>query len=179
LATYQIEPTSATVRFVRQGEVEVVFLNHPGRLSLGEIAFKTFVRRKFTALFQEEFSGDGLQLGDGLRTRGKMNITQLEATNGWLALGWSLPAEDQVAGAFDDPQPGAPAKWGAGSSVNYEPVVYKNGAYETAAGAAELQWRISTCPNGAPWQGPTQRPIQKPAEFITNGRASDDGQTKP
>ena len=96
-ASYSLERTPTGTKLTRQGEVAVDFLRSGGRLNVRQITFKTFLRRKFSAIFKESIVRDGLQLGGNLEKRGKLQLARLESGNGWIALGWNLPPEEQGA----------------------------------------------------------------------------------
>jgi hypothetical protein len=96
-AKYTLQRTPTGSRLTRQGDVEVTFLRSRGQLSIRQVTFKTFMRRKFAALFKEEFVGEGLQLPGRFGDRGALKLAQMDSGNGWLALAWRLPAEEQVA----------------------------------------------------------------------------------
>lgn len=88
-ATYKVEPTATGSKLVRQGDVEVQFV---GRDKLGaqQIAFRTFLRRKFDAMFKPEFVSDGLQLKGRLEKAGKLQLSEVQSEAGWISLGWKL-----------------------------------------------------------------------------------------
>lgn len=100
-ATYSLEQTASGSKLTRQGEVEVVFLRWRGKqLGIRQIAFKTFMQKKFSALFKEEFVGEGIELpgqdgGDDV----KLNLAHMEAGNGWIGLGWNVAEVPEVQGA--------------------------------------------------------------------------------
>jgi len=88
-ATYRLEKTPTGARLVRQGDVDV---NYPGRedqrQGVREVAFKTFMRTKFDALFKPEIVGEGITLPGRWEKAGKLQLHELVAQNGWLSLGW-------------------------------------------------------------------------------------------
>ena len=78
----------------------MVFLRSRGKqLGIRQIAFKTFMQKKFAALFKEEFVGKGIELpgedGDDI----KLNLAHMEAGNGWVGLGWNVADAPEVQGA--------------------------------------------------------------------------------
>jgi len=90
-ATYKVEKTAKGSKLTRQGDVEVVFLKSTGPLSVRQVAFKTFLRKKFDAMFKPEFVGEGLKLPGQFEKTGKLSLVQMQSDAGWLALGWKLP----------------------------------------------------------------------------------------
>jgi hypothetical protein len=68
----------------RQGDVNVNF-GDAKTLSVGNVAMKTFVRKKFESLFQEKFESDGVALPGRWQMAGKMRLDQLNCG----AAGWS------------------------------------------------------------------------------------------
>ncbi|MGV3604948.1 MAG: hypothetical protein ACO1RA_00965 [Planctomycetaceae bacterium] len=97
-ATYKVEPTATGSKLVRQGDVEVLFV---GRDKLGaqQIAFRTFLRRKFEAMFKPEFVSEGLQLKGRLEKAGKLLLSDVQSEAGWISLGWKLAAKPAPAPA--------------------------------------------------------------------------------
>jgi hypothetical protein len=94
-ALYTVEKAGGGSKLVRQGDVEVTFLQRE-RLGATQVAFKTFLRRKFEALFKPEFASDGLQLKGRLARAGKLQLKELKSDEAWVVLGWEMP---QPAGA--------------------------------------------------------------------------------
>lgn len=96
-ATYTLAATGSGSRLDRQGDIEVNYLNQE-RLSLSQVAMKTFLSRKFSALFKEEIVSDGLALPGKWEQVGQLRLQQLDAANSWLTLSWSmLSTADQTA----------------------------------------------------------------------------------
>ncbi len=91
-ATYTIEKTPAGAKLTRQGEVAAEYTT-PGRQSVQQIAFKTFLRKKFDALFKQEVATEGLKLPGRWERAGKLRLDHLDADKGWLALGWLQPSD--------------------------------------------------------------------------------------
>jgi len=91
-ANYKIEKTATGSKLTRQGEVETDYVNQQ-RLGLGEIAFKTFLNRKFTALFKPEIVSDGLKVKGRWEKLGKLPLATLVADGGWIHLAWDVPAK--------------------------------------------------------------------------------------
>jgi hypothetical protein len=86
-AAYTIEPTESGFRLVRQGEVEVDYVGLQ-RLSAGQVATKTFLRRKFSSLFKPEIIGEGMQLEGRFARAGRLTPQEVRADAGWLTVGW-------------------------------------------------------------------------------------------
>lgn len=91
-ANYKIEKTANGSKLTRQGDVDTEYVNQ-GRLGVGEIAFKTFLNRKFTALFKPEIVSDGLKLKGRWEKLGKLPLVKLVADGGWLHLAWDIPSQ--------------------------------------------------------------------------------------
>lgn len=99
-ATYKVEKTPEGSRLTRQGDVNVVF-GEDRRLSVGDVAMKTFVRKKFENLFKPEFVSEGVALPGRWEQAGKMRLDQLLCDNGWIALGWYQPAAAPTIARLD------------------------------------------------------------------------------
>jgi hypothetical protein len=96
-ADYVLERQGNGSKLTRQGDVMVEYLDRE-RLSVGQVAMKTFLRKKFDALFKAEFKSDGLQLPDRLKAVGPLKLRELSADKGWLVLAWEQnSASPQVA----------------------------------------------------------------------------------
>jgi hypothetical protein len=89
-ANYTIEKAGGGSKLTRQGDVEVTYLQRD-RLGATQVAFKTFLRRKFEALFKPEMVSDGLQLKGRLAKAGKLQLKELKSDAAWLVLGWEMP----------------------------------------------------------------------------------------
>jgi hypothetical protein len=74
----------------RQGDVQVDFLEPEKIGPTQRVAYKTFLGKKFAALFKADFSSDGIELKDRLAKAGKLYLSQIQSGNGWIALGWNL-----------------------------------------------------------------------------------------
>lgn len=98
-ATYKIERTGIGVKFVRQGDVVAEYVK-PGKLSVTQVTFKTFMRRKFEALFKPEFNRgeDGLKLpGPRLEQVGTLEVVSMTADKGWLSAAWKMADKARTA----------------------------------------------------------------------------------
>jgi hypothetical protein len=89
-ATYQLENAGGRSRLTRVGEVEVDYINRP-RLSVAQVAMKTFLKTKFEALFEAEIVSEGLVLRGRWEKAGTLELRNLEANEGWLSLDWQTP----------------------------------------------------------------------------------------
>ncbi len=88
-ALYKIEKTETGTRLTRQGDVAVKFLNRE-RLGAPQIAFKTFLTRKFEAMFKAEIASEGIVLSGQLAKAGTLRIQEITTGKGWAVLGWNL-----------------------------------------------------------------------------------------
>src|SRR5687768_16365415 len=79
-------------KLTRQGEVDVKFLQRE-RLGALQITFKTFMTRKFEALFKPEFVSEGVVLKGRLARAGRLQVQEINSDQGWLAIGWQLAQE--------------------------------------------------------------------------------------
>ncbi len=107
-AKYTIEKTASGSKLTRQGEVEVKFLERE-RLSAQQVAFKTFMTRKFNALFKPEFVSEGIVLQGRLEKAGKLQVQEITTDKGWLAIGWQLAGAAAPAAAQKESAPPAVA----------------------------------------------------------------------
>ncbi len=89
-AIYKVEKSPEVTKLVRQGDVEVVFVNDKN-LGVGQVTFKTFIRRKFAALFRPEIVGEGLRLKGRWEHIGRLNLADFKSQGGWVAAGWQRP----------------------------------------------------------------------------------------
>jgi hypothetical protein len=86
-ATYQLQSPVHGIRMVRQGDVEVEYIGL-STLSIAQVTMKTFLRRKFEALFEPEIVSQGLQLGGRWQNAGVLQLIQSTANDHWLTLAW-------------------------------------------------------------------------------------------
>lgn len=99
-ATYSLAIGQLGVQMNRLGDVEVTFLNSRGRLSTLQIGYKTFMRRKFSALFEEKFELEGVKLPENLQQRlGQLVPRHVDANNGWLSVAWNRVPQEKIAAA--------------------------------------------------------------------------------
>lgn len=94
-AVYKIQREGQGSRLVRQGELEILPPGHvPGKqLTSQQVAQRTILRRRFDTLFEPEIKGEGLKLGGRWEKLGPLPLADLICDNGWLVLGWNLPAK--------------------------------------------------------------------------------------
>jgi hypothetical protein len=92
-AEYTIEKTAKGATLRRQGEVRVRFPNrtNPEQITLRDSPIVTFIRRKFSSLFKEEFVGEGLVLKGEWEKAGRLSLDQIASEGAWLQLGWKMP----------------------------------------------------------------------------------------
>lgn len=90
IGTYALEKTPTGTQLVRRGDVEVEYVGVKGRESVTQVAFKTFVRRKFEALFKSPLPIDIEKLPERWETAGKLAVVESAAQNGWLSLAWKM-----------------------------------------------------------------------------------------
>lgn len=102
-ASYSIERTPTGAKLTRKGEVDVDFIS-PGTRSVKQVAFKTFMRRKFEAFLKPEIESEGIKLPGRWEHAGKLVIQHLQAGDGWLALGWDLQAQRTADGRSSESQ---------------------------------------------------------------------------
>ena len=88
-AVYALERSGTGMKLTRQGEVQIDFVNKKS-LSVTQVAFKTFLRKKFEAMFKSEFASDGWKLPGRWELAGTLYVQQIQSTDGWLSLGWNL-----------------------------------------------------------------------------------------
>lgn len=90
-AKYKLEQQGNGSRLTREGDVVADYVGNRGSISAADVAFKTFIRRKFSALFKEEIENDGLKLPGRWSAAGKLTLRRMESDNGWLTLAWDQP----------------------------------------------------------------------------------------
>jgi hypothetical protein len=93
-AVYRVEPGGSGLKLQRQGDLVVL----PPDYREGQVldARQTTLRRRlmrqFADVFQEELLAEGLKLPGRWEHLGVLPLQQLSARDGWLTLGWVLPA---------------------------------------------------------------------------------------
>lgn len=101
VATYAVAKTDGGAKLTRQGDVEVEYVNLKGSQSATQIAFKTFLRRKFDSLFKAEIASTGIQLKGRWEKAGKLVVQDVQLSPGWVTLGWNLAAPPAKVAAND------------------------------------------------------------------------------
>ncbi|MBI1249153.1 hypothetical protein GC197_15080 [bacterium] len=88
-ADYKIEKGAEGTTLTRTGDVVVDF---PTQQRLGplDLTAKTFLRKKFEAVFKEEIVGEGIKLEGKLEKAGTLKISTLSVTPGWFVGTWKL-----------------------------------------------------------------------------------------
>lgn len=102
VATYTVAKTASGGKLTRQGEVEVEYTNLKGSQSATQIAFKTFLRRKFDSLFKAEIASEGIQLKGRWENAGKLLVQDIQLSPGWIVLGWNLAGKTEAKVASND-----------------------------------------------------------------------------
>ncbi|RCS46090.1 hypothetical protein DTL42_16520 [Bremerella cremea] len=90
-ADYKIEKGEAGTLLTRTGEVIVDFPTQE-RLGPLDLTAKTFLRKKFEAVFKQEIVGEGIKLEGQWEKAGTLRISSLSVTPGWFVASWKLEA---------------------------------------------------------------------------------------
>lgn len=94
-ARYRLLREHDAVRAVREGEIEVLppgFM--PGRRIPPRLStVRNLLKRRFEKIFTPEIASQGLVLPGQWSRAGRLDLVQLDARDGWLALGWVTSAE--------------------------------------------------------------------------------------
>jgi hypothetical protein len=99
-AVYLLERTAEGATLTREGEVQAEYTKG-GFENAAQIAIKTLMRRKFDALFKTEIAGEGINLGGRWDEAGTLKLAHLDASSGWLSLGWNLkPASAETTASL-------------------------------------------------------------------------------
>lgn len=88
-AKYQVSRGEQGLTLVRDGEVVVDFVRQD-RLGPRDLAAKTFLTRKFDAVFQQEIVGEGIELEGEFAKLGKLTVSSLAVSPGWFVASWSI-----------------------------------------------------------------------------------------
>ena len=88
-ARYNMSRSGAGLRLVRDGEVDASYVKQ-GAEGFGDIAIKTLMRTKFSALFKEEIESSGIPLPGPLEGKAELQLASFEAGDGWAVVGWNL-----------------------------------------------------------------------------------------
>jgi len=101
VATYTVAKTPTGGKLTRQGDLEVEYTNIKGSQSATQIAFKTFLRRKFESLFKPEIASEGIKLKGRWEKAGKLVVQDIQLAPGWVVLGWNLETPDSKVASND------------------------------------------------------------------------------
>ncbi|TWT30789.1 hypothetical protein [Blastopirellula retiformator] len=91
-AAYTVERGEKGAKLTRDGDVLVEFIGKE-RQGFRLITFKTFLHKKFSALFEPEIVGEGLKLQGRWEGAGPLNLEDLVVDEGWATIGWVMPDE--------------------------------------------------------------------------------------
>lgn len=98
-ARYRLLREHDAVRAVRDGEIEVLppgFM--PGRRIPPRLStVRNLLKRRFERIFTPEIASQGLVLPGQWSRAGRLDLVQLDARDGWLALGWVTSTEREKA----------------------------------------------------------------------------------
>jgi hypothetical protein len=87
-AKYRLEQQGDGSKLTRDGKVTAEYVGNEGQLSVGDIAIRTLMIKKFSALFKPEIESEGLKLPARFASFGKLSLRRMESQNGWLTLVW-------------------------------------------------------------------------------------------
>lgn len=90
-AVYALTRTPTGAKLTREGEVEAKYTQE-GFEPAQKIAVKTLMRKKFSALFQEQFIGEGIPLEGRFGAGRTLRLADMTLEQGWLAGGWNAEA---------------------------------------------------------------------------------------
>ncbi len=96
-ATYNVLKTTEGMQLLREGDVNVQFIGKQS-LTVGQVAMKTVMSKKFNAFFKDDIVGKGgIPLPGNWASAGNLILQQIVSDNGWLMLSYNLgkgtPAE--------------------------------------------------------------------------------------
>ena len=85
------------MQLLREGDVNVQFIGKQS-LTVGQVAMKTVMSKKFNAFFKDDIVGKGgIPLPGNWASAGNLILQQIVSDNGWLMLSYNLgkgtPAE--------------------------------------------------------------------------------------
>lgn len=95
-ADYKIEKGESGTLLTRTGDVVVDFPTQE-RLGPLDLTAKTFLRKKFEAVFKPEIVGEGIKLEGEWEKAGTLRISSLAVTPGWFVGSWRLEAPEPAA----------------------------------------------------------------------------------
>jgi len=100
-AVYNIVSDRDGFRAIRQGPLVIV---PPGatseetvKLTSRQVVIKTLLEKRFGRILADELPIEGLQLPGKWEKLGRLEVTWLEARDGWLVIGWRCASAGQVA----------------------------------------------------------------------------------
>ena len=98
-AAYRVELTPNGSKLLRVGDVTVDYVGRKGPQGAQQVTFKTFLRRKFEALFKPEFENEGMELtGKASRIGDKLQTKHAVFQNAWATVGMnSVPKTPKAA----------------------------------------------------------------------------------
>jgi len=89
-ATYNVLKTVDGMQLVREGDVDVRFMGKTS-LTVGQVAMKTVMSKKFNAFFKDDIVGKGgIALPGNWASAGNLILQQIVSDNGWLMLSYNL-----------------------------------------------------------------------------------------
>ncbi len=89
-ALYTVLKTDEGMRLRRQGDVDVQFVGKTS-LTVGQVAMKTVMSKKFNAFFKDDIIGKGgIPLPGNWASAGNLILQQIVSDNGWLMLSYNL-----------------------------------------------------------------------------------------
>ena len=89
-ATYNVLKTDEGMQLVREGDVDVRFMGKTS-LTVGQVAMKTVMSKKFNAFFKDDIVGKGgIALPGNWASAGNLILQQIVSDNGWLMLSYNL-----------------------------------------------------------------------------------------
>ena len=96
-ARYRLSREAGVIKAVRQGELEIFppgFKPNAGRqLPTRLIGFRNLLKHRFDKIFRPEIVSEGLVLPGHWQRLGKLELTDLQSTRGWVLLGWRPPSD--------------------------------------------------------------------------------------
>lgn len=96
-AAYSVHQDGKHMRFNRETDVEVDFVESPDRLTTMQLAYKTFMLRKVGSLFPETISTAELPQGQPIDLLGTFNFKSISTAAGWLAIDAEVDTEALMA----------------------------------------------------------------------------------
>ena len=89
-AIYNVLKTDEGMQLVREGDVDVRFVGKTS-LTVGQVAMKTVMSKKFNAFFKDDIVGKGgIALPGNWASAGNLILQQIVSDNGWLMLSYNL-----------------------------------------------------------------------------------------